>query len=96
MRLWIYGFVAALAAALAGCSTSQNVTNGTPVVTVNAQAAQGFSTYVVGISVYSLTRSDGYISYPAGYTAEEFADLTQRTDLTELLNAVGIPTGTYT
>jgi hypothetical protein len=96
LRLWIYGFVAALAAALAGCSTSTNVSNGTPVVTVNAQAAQGFSTYVVGISLYSLTRTDGYISYPAGYTAEEFADLTQRVDLTELLNAVGIPTGTYT
>jgi len=96
LRLWICGFVAALAAALAGCSTSTNVSNGTPVVTVNAQAAQGFSTYVVGISVYSLTRTDGYISYPAGYTAEEFADLTQRVDLTELLNAVGIPTGTYT
>jgi hypothetical protein len=95
MRLWICGLVAALAA-LAGCSTNTNVSNGTPVVTVNAQAAQGFSTYVVGISLYSLTRTDGYISYPAGYTAEEFADLTQRVDLTELLNAVGIPTGTYT
>ncbi len=95
MRLWIFGLVAALAA-LTGCSTSTNVSNGTPVVTVNAQAAQGFSTYVVGISLYSLTRTDGYISYPAGYTAEEFADLTQRVDLTELLNAVGIPTGTYT
>jgi hypothetical protein len=95
MRLWICGFVAALAA-LAGCSTNTNVSNGTPVVTVNAQAAQGFSTYVVGISLYSLTRTDGYISYPAGYTAEEFADLSQRVDLTELLNAVGIPTGTYT
>jgi hypothetical protein len=96
LRLWICGFVVALAAALAGCSTNTNVSNGTPVVTVNAQAAQSFSTYVVGISVYSLTRSDGYISYPAGYTAEEFADLTQRVDLTELLNAVGIPSGTYT
>jgi hypothetical protein len=95
MRLWICGLVAALAA-LTGCSTNTNVSNGTPVVTVNAQAAQGFSTYVVGISLYSLTRTDGYISYPAGYTAEEFADLTQRVDLTELLNAVGIPTGTYT
>jgi hypothetical protein len=96
IRLWICGFVAALAAALAGCSTNTNVSNGTPVVTVNAQAAQPFSTYVVGISVYSLTRTDGYISYPAGYTAEEFADLSQRVNLTELLNAVGIPTGTYT
>ena len=95
MRLWIGGFVAALAAALAGCSTNTNVSNGTPVVTVNAQAAQAFSTYVVGISLYSLTRSDGYVAYPAGYTAEEFADLTQRVDLTELLNVVGIPTGTY-
>ena len=94
MRLWICGFVAALAA-LAGCSTSTNVSNGTPVVTVSAQATQAFSTYIVGISLYSLTRTDGYIAYPAGYTAEEFADLTQRVDLTELLNAVGIPTGTY-
>lgn len=96
LRLWICGFAAALTAALAGCSTSTHVSNGTPVVTVNAQAAQGFSTYVVGVSLYSATRSDGYIAYPAGYTAEEFADLTQRVDLTELLNVVGIPTGTYT
>ncbi|HEY7889612.1 MAG TPA: hypothetical protein VIC29_15435 [Steroidobacteraceae bacterium] len=96
LRLWIYGFGAALAAALAGCSTSTHISNGTPVVTVNAQATGDFSTYVVGITVYSLKRSDGYIAYPAGYTAEEFADLTQRVDLSELLNAVGIPTGTYT
>jgi hypothetical protein len=96
LRLWTFGFAAALATALAGCSTSTNVSNGTPVVTVNAQAAQGFSTYVVGISLYSVTRTDGYVSYPAGYTAEEFADLTQRVDLTELLNVVGIPSGTYT
>ncbi|MGB6486468.1 MAG: hypothetical protein WBE91_06250 [Steroidobacteraceae bacterium] len=95
MRLWICGLVAALTA-LAGCSTNTKVYNGTPVVTVNAQAAQAFSTYVIGISLYSLTRSDGYVSYPAGYTAEEFADLTQRVDLTELLNAVGIPSGSYT
>jgi hypothetical protein len=96
LRLWIFGLAAAFAAALAGCSTSTNVTNGTPVVTVNAQAAGDFSTYVVGITLYSATRSDGYVAYPAGYTYEEFADLTQRVDLTELLNAVGIPTGTYT
>ena len=95
MRLLICGFGAALAAALAGCSTNTNVTNGTPVVTVTSQAAGDFSAYVVGVSLYSLTRSDGYVSYPAGYTAEEFADLTKRVDLTELLNAVGVPTGTY-
>lgn len=95
LRLWICGFGAALAMALAGCSTSTNVSNGTPVVTVTSQAAGDFSTYIVGITLYSLTRSDGYVSYPAGYTAEEFADLTQQVDLTELLNAVGVPTGTY-
>jgi hypothetical protein len=94
LRLWICGFGAALA--LAGCSTNQNVNNGTPVVTVSTQAAGDFSTYVIGISLYSMTRKDGYVAYPAGYTAEEFADLTQRVDLTELLNAVGVPTGTYT
>ena len=96
LRLWICGFGAALAAALAGCSTSTHVSNGTPVVTVTSQAAGAFSTYVIGITVYSLKRTDGYVTYPAGYTAEEFADLTQRVDLSELLNAVGIPTGTYT
>ena len=96
LRLWICGIGLTLAAALAGCSTNQNVTNGTPVVTVSSQAAGDFSTYVVGISLYSMTRSDGYVAYPAGYTYEEFADLTQRVDLTELLNAVGVPTGTYT
>jgi hypothetical protein len=96
LRLWIIGLGAALGAALAGCSTNTNVSNGTPVITVSSAAAGDFSTYVVGISVYSLTRTDGYIAYPAGYTAEEFADLTKRVDLTELLNAVGVPTGTYT
>ncbi|MGH8180352.1 MAG: hypothetical protein ACRETR_05160 [Steroidobacteraceae bacterium] len=96
LRLWICGFGAALALALAGCSTNQNVNNGTPVVTVNSQAAGDFSAYVIGISLYSMTRSDGYVAYPAGYTAEEFADLSQRVDLTELLNAVGVPSGTYT
>ena len=95
LRLWILGLGAALAAALGGCSTNTNVNNGTPVVTVHADAAGDFSTYVVGITLYSLTRSDGYVAYPAGYTAEEFADLTQRVDLTELLNAVGVPSGTY-
>ena len=95
LRLSILGFGMALTAALAGCSTNTNVSNGTPVVTVTSQAAGEFSTYVVGITLYSATRSDGYIAYPAGYTYEEFADLTQRVDLTELLNAVGIPTGTY-
>jgi len=96
LRLWICGLGAALALAVAGCSTNQNVNNGTPVVTVTTQAAGDFSAYVIGISLYSMTRSDGYVAYPAGYTAEEFADLTQRVDLTELLNAVGVPTGTYT
>jgi hypothetical protein len=95
LRLWILGLGAALAAALGGCTTNTNVNNGTPVVTVHADAAGDFSAYVVGITLYSLTRSDGYVAYPAGYTAEEFADLTQRVDLTELLNAVGIPSGTY-
>ena len=42
LRLWICGFVAALAAALAGCSTNTNVSNGTPVVTVSSQAAGDF------------------------------------------------------
>jgi hypothetical protein len=96
LRLWICGTAVALAAALAGCSTNQHVSNGTPVVTVTSQAAGDFSTYVVGISLYSMTRSDGYVAYPAGYTYEEFADLTQRVDLSELLNAVGVPTGSYT
>lgn len=96
LRLWICGFGAALAAALGGCSTNTNISNGTPVVTVTSEAAGDFSAYVIGITLYSATRSDGYVAYPAGYTTEEFADLTQRVDLTELLNAVGIPTGTYT
>jgi hypothetical protein len=95
LRLWICGFAAALAAALTGCSTNTNISNGTPVVTVHADAAGDFSSYLIGITLYSLTRSDGYVAYPAGYTAEEFVDLTQRVDLTELLNAVGVPAGSY-
>lgn len=95
LRLWICGFAAVLAATLAGCSTNTKVYNGTPVVTVASQATGDFSTYVVGISLYSMTRSDGYVAYPASYTYEEFADLTQRVDVSELLSAVGIPDGSY-
>jgi hypothetical protein len=96
LRLWICGLTAALAAGLTGCSTNTKVYNGTPVVTVTAHATGAFSTYVVGISLYSMTRSDGYVAYPAGYTYEEFADLTQRVEVSELLNAVGVPNGSYT
>ena len=85
---------AGLAVALAGCSANTKVYNGTPVLTLSGVATGDFSSYVVGISQVALTRKDGYVAY--ALSTEEEVDLTKRTNLTELLAALGVPEGTYT
>lgn len=96
LRTWGCVLGAALAVTLGGCSARTDVTAGTPVTTVTAEATGDFSSYIVGISVYSLTRTDGYVVIPSYEgTAEEYVDLTQRVDLSELLSAIGITTGKY-
>ncbi len=97
LRTWICILGALVAVTLGGCSASTIVSAGTPVMTVSSEAAGDFSSYIVGINVYSLTRNDGYVVYPSNEgAAEEYVDLTKRVDLTELLSALGITTGTYT
>lgn len=98
LRAAILGIGATLAAALAGCSANSYVHNGTPVITTRADAAGDFSAYVVSIYGITLTRKDGYVDYlpPGQYGFEYLVDLTRRVDLTELLQAPGVPIGTYT
>lgn len=96
LRSGLCALGAGLIVGLAGCSARTNVQNGTPVTTVAAEAAGDFSSYVVGIEVTSLHRSDGLNAYPSNEgVTEEYVDLTKRVDLTELLSAIGIPKGTY-
>lgn len=94
LRTWICILGAALAVTLAGCSANTNVSAGTPVATVSSDATGDFSAYIVGIYSISLTRNDGLVS--ALPTFEEYVDLTKRVNLTELLSAGGVTTGTYT
>lgn len=98
LRASILAAGAGLAAVLAGCSANTRVSNGTPVITATAQAAGDFSAYVVSIYGITLKRKDGYVDYlpPGQYGFEELVDLTRRVDLTELMQASGVPTGTYT
>lgn len=97
LRTWICVLSAALAVTLGGCSANTRVTAGTPVTTVGSEATGDFSSYIVGIEVTSLTRNDGFVTTPSYEGAvEEYVDLTKRVNLTELLSAIGITTGTYT
>jgi DNA-binding transcriptional regulator YdaS (Cro superfamily) len=89
----------ALAIGLAGCSANTRVYTGTPVVTLTTDAADAFSTYIVGIGAIDVTEKNGTV-YPisANYVSsgEYQADLTRRVNLTELLGVSGVPVGTYT
>ncbi len=93
LRTSICAVGAALAIALAGCSATTNVRNGTPVLTLGSEAAGEFSSYSVGLATVTLTRSDGYVAY--AHATDQQVDLTRRTNLSELFNATGVPTGTY-
>ena len=84
----------ALAIGLAGCSARTPVYNGTPVLTLTADAAGAFGAYVIGIDTIELTQKGGYV-YPA-QSNDEQVDLTRRVNLTELFGAPGVPIGTYT
>jgi len=96
LRAGICALGVGLVVVLAGCSARTNVQNGTPATTVTGEAAGDFSSYVVGIYVSSLKRSDGLSVLPSNEGAtEEYVDLTKRVDLTELLSAIGVPKGTY-
>lgn len=94
VRTALFALAGALAIGLAGCSANTRVYNGTPVLTLTADAAGAFSTYMIGIDTIELTQKNGYV-YPLSSNDYQ-VDLTRRVNLTELFGAPGIPIGTYT
>jgi hypothetical protein len=109
LRTMICGLGAALAVVVeSGCSSSNTISNGTPVITVTDSTGD-FTSYVVNLATIQLTRTDGGIAYPlinvtnlynssgsALTGSGERVDFTQLSDLSELMNAPAVPTGTYT
>lgn len=85
---------ASFALLVGSCGTDQ-LQNGTPVITATATNAL-FSSFVVSVSSITLTRNDGYVFTILGATGvEQRADLTRIVDLTELIEAPAVPNGTY-
>lgn len=82
-------------ALLAGCSTRNNTSYGTAVVTMS-DVSGDFTSYTVSVDSITLTRSDG-VTWPVlGQSAAEPLDLVKLRDLTELVDAPAVPVGTYT
>lgn len=77
---------------LVGSCGSTTYYNGTPVVVMTATNSH-FSSFIVSIDAITLTRNDGNI-FNALALAEQ-ADLTQVVNLSQMLEAPAIPTGTY-
>jgi hypothetical protein len=79
-------------ALLAGCGTHSTASLGTPVITLSDTSGD-FAAYRVAIDAITLTDSNGRIVTPLLTT--ESADLAALTDLTELLQAPALPSGSY-
>src|SRR5215469_2746622 len=77
---------------LVGSCGNTTYSNGTPVMLVTATNSH-FTSFVVYIAGITLTRDDGN-SFNA-LALEERADLSKNVNLTEMLGAPAIPTGTY-
>jgi len=77
---------------LVGSCGNTTYSNGTPVMLVTATNSH-FTSFIVYIAGITLTRDDGN-SFNA-LALEERADLSKNVNLTELLGAPAIPTGTY-
>lgn len=82
----------ALFSILVGSCGSTTYYNGTPVVVMTATNSH-FSSFIVSIDSITLTRNDGN-AFNALALAEQ-ADLTQVVNLSQMLEAPAIPTGTY-
>jgi hypothetical protein len=80
-------------ALLGGCSTNNNISYGTAVVTMS-DVSGDFTSYIVNIGPITLTRSDGVIVEPLAQP--EAVDLVKLHDLAELVAAPAVPVGTYT
>jgi hypothetical protein len=90
---WSCTLALGLAALLSGCSTSNNIIYGTPVITMG-DVSGDFTSYIIEIDTITFTRSDGLVVEPLS-TPEE-VDLAKLTNVTELLEAPAFPYGTYT
>ncbi len=91
VRSTLCALVGTLALLATGCGNS-SVNNGTPVFTVSATNAH-FTSFIVTISGFSMTRDDGTVFTPLAIA--EQADLTSADALSELLNSPAIAEGTY-
>jgi hypothetical protein len=78
---------------LASCGGSSTVSYGTGALTMQSSNV-GFVCYRVNIASITLTRSDGIVVEPLVYP--QTVDLTQLTDIGELVGSPAIPVGTYT
>jgi Domain of unknown function (DUF4382) len=77
---------------LASCGGSSNAPPGTPVVTVSGTRGD-FASYLVFISQIQLTNTDGTLwTLPL---TSQIVDLAALTDISELLEAPAVPSGTY-
>jgi Domain of unknown function (DUF4382) len=84
----VWGFTALLA----GCGGNSTSAPGTPVITLSDTSGD-FAAYRVGIDSITLTDTNGAILTPL--LTPESVDLAALTDLTELLEAPAVPSGTY-
>jgi hypothetical protein len=90
---WSCVLVLGLAALASGCSTSDNIIYGTPVITMG-DVSGDFTSYIVEIDEITFTRSDGLVVEPLA--TPEQVDLSKLTNMSELLEAPAFPYGTYT
>jgi hypothetical protein len=89
LHVFLWGYVALLA----GCGGSDIVTYGTGVLTMQTSNATGFLSYRVNVDAITLTRNDGVVVEPLAYP--QTVDLTQMTDIGELVGSPAVPVGTY-
>jgi hypothetical protein len=84
-----------VSALLIGCHGNHFAPPGTPVVTIGENINSGdFAGYIVAIDSITLTESNGSIVTLLG--TPQTVDLARLTNLSELLEAPALPSGTYT
>jgi Domain of unknown function (DUF4382) len=95
--LWRFKWSCALAlglmALLGGCSTSNDIIYGTPVISMG-DVSGDFTSYIIAIDEITFTRNDGLVVEPL--STPETVDLAKLTNLSELVEAPAFPYGTYT
>jgi hypothetical protein len=80
----------------AGCHSNNNTYPGTPVITMGSLTSSpdpDFAAYI--ISIDSITFTDNLGNVVAPLQTPETVDLTKLTDLSELVEAPAVPSGTY-